>query len=76
MSNLASRLKGLIFGDRDEALSIPIMDGSLKPNNLLEEASVFVEREGLEDLAVGADGELYAACDAGDPEGRRGRGGR
>lgn len=62
MSDLASRLKGLIFGNRDEALSIPIMDGSLKPNNLLEEAPILAERQGLEDLAVGADGELYAAC--------------
>lgn len=62
MSNLASRLKSLIFGNRDEALSIPIMDGSLKPNNLLEEAPVLAERESLEDIAVGADGELYAAC--------------
>lgn len=62
MSNLASRLKRLIFGNRDEALSIPIMDGSLKPNNLLEDAPVLAERPGLEDLAIGADGELYAAC--------------
>lgn len=62
MSDFASRLKNLVFGNRDELLSIPIMDGSLKPNNLLEDAPVFAEGHGLEDLAVGADGELYAAC--------------
>lgn len=62
MSNLVFRLKSLIFGGRDERLSIPIMDGALKPNNALEEAPPLCEQRGLEDLAVGADGELYAAC--------------
>lgn len=62
MINIASWLKGLTFGGRDEALSIPIMDGPLKPNNLLEDAAIFAERQGLEDIAIGADDELYAAC--------------
>ncbi|MGD0639939.1 MAG: hypothetical protein ABSC22_04250, partial [Roseiarcus sp.] len=62
MSDFASRLKSLLFGSRDEQLSIPIMDGALKPNNALEEAPILCERRGLEDLAVAADGELYAAC--------------
>ncbi len=62
MNNLISRIKVAIFGDRDERLSIPIMDGALKPNNIIEEASVFAERAGLEDLALGHDGALYAAC--------------
>lgn len=62
MSNFASRLKNRVFGNRDELLSIPIMDGSLKPNNLLEDAPVFAQAPGLEDLAIGAAGELYAAC--------------
>ena len=62
MFDALSHLKGLIFGNRDENLSIPIMDGALKPNNILENAPVLAERPGLEDLAVGPDGELYAAC--------------
>ena len=62
MSSPATRLKTLFLGNRDELLSIPIMDGALKPNNVLETASVFFEREGLEDLAVGPGGELYAAA--------------
>jgi hypothetical protein len=62
MANALSALKAAVFGRRESSLSIPIMDGSLKPNNLLEDAPVFAERHGLEDLALGADGELYAAC--------------
>jgi len=62
MRDLVSRLKTMILGDRDEMLSIPIMDGALKPNNLLETASVLAQSPGLEDLAVGPGGELYAAC--------------
>jgi hypothetical protein len=62
MASLTSRLKALVFGDRDDRLTIPIMDGALKPNNLLEEAPVLVERAGLEDLALAPDGSLFAAC--------------
>ena len=62
MVNLTSRIKAAIFGDRNERLSIPLMDGALKPNNVIEEAPIFAERLGLEDLALGADGALYAAC--------------
>ncbi|HEY4066574.1 MAG TPA: strictosidine synthase [Burkholderiaceae bacterium] len=65
MLETLSRLVGAGFGRRDAALSIPIMDGALKPNNQLEEAPVFAEREGLEDLAIGADGQLYAAAGTG-----------
>ena len=62
MVEAISRLVASVFGRRDSALSIPIMDGALKPNNLLEDATVFAERAGLEDLALGADGMLYAAA--------------
>lgn len=62
MVEVLSKLVGSVFGRRDSALSIPIMDGALKPNNLLEDAQVFAERTGLEDLALGADGTLYAAA--------------
>jgi hypothetical protein len=65
MVNLISRLRTTIFGDRDDRLSIPIMDGALKPNNLIEEAPVFASRAGLEDVALGPDGMLHAACGEG-----------
>lgn len=62
MTNVLSNLRDSLFRRRDAALSIPILDGALKPNNLLEEAPVLFERQGLEDLTIGPDGELYAAC--------------
>jgi sugar lactone lactonase YvrE len=57
-----SQLKDVFAGGRDARLSIPIMDGALKPNNLLEDAEVFFEQRGLEDLALGPDGALFAAA--------------
>lgn len=51
-----------IFNRRSSSLSVPILDGALKPNNLLEEAPVLVERTGLEDIVVGPDGGVYVAC--------------
>jgi len=62
MVEVISSLAASLFGRRKSTLSIPILDGALKPNNLLEEAPVFAEREGLEDLALATDGTLYAAC--------------
>ena len=62
MVEAISNLVASVFGRRDSALSIPIMDGALKPNNLLEDAQVFAEKAGLEDIALGADGTLHAAA--------------
>ena len=62
MVEMFSRLVASVFSQRDSPLSIPIMDGALKPNNLLEEAPVLAERAALEDLALGIDGSLHAAA--------------
>lgn len=51
-----------IFNRRGSSLSVPILDGALKPNNLLEQAPVAAEREGIEDLAISPGGEVYVAC--------------
>jgi hypothetical protein len=51
-----------LFASRRTSLSVPVLDGALKPDNRLEEAPVLAERAGLEDLATGPDGTLYAAC--------------
>lgn len=59
--SLSSALSG-VFNKRSSGLSVPILDGPLKPNNLLEDAPVLVEIAGLEDLAIGPDGELYAVA--------------
>lgn len=58
---LTSAISSLV-SRRGSSLSVPILDGALKPNNLLEDASVVAERNGLEDMVVGSDGEIYVAC--------------
>lgn len=53
---------GGLFGRRRSTLSVPILDGAFRPNNLLEDADVVLERAGLEDIALSADGSLFAAA--------------
>ncbi|MEH6497414.1 MAG: hypothetical protein V7740_16845 [Pseudomonas marincola] len=62
MFNAVSKLLKPLFGGRGSSLSVPILDGAFKPNNLLEQAPVYAEHPGFEDIAVGPDGDLYAAC--------------
>jgi len=49
------------FVGRGSSLSVPILDGALKPNNMIERATILAERQGLEDLALGPNG-LHVAC--------------
>lgn len=53
---------GGLFGRRGSSLSVPILDGAFRPNNLLEEAEVLLERAGLEDVALAADGSVIAVA--------------
>lgn len=62
MFNSLRNARDRFFGHGEASVAIPVFDGPLKPNNLLEEAEVLFEREGLEDLVHGDDGHLYAAC--------------
>jgi len=62
MFNALARLRDRFFGDGEDTVSVPVFDGALKPNNLLEEAQIFAELPGLEDLALSAQGVLHAAC--------------
>ena len=48
------------LGRGDAAITVPVFDGSLKPNQLLEHAEIVGEFAEPEDLAV-ADGALYLA---------------
>ncbi|MFH1343950.1 MAG: hypothetical protein ABIL01_22520 [Pseudomonadota bacterium] len=41
---------------------MPILDGALKPNNMIEQSTVLAERAGLEDMAVGPENALHVAC--------------
>ena len=50
------------FGVGEADTSVPVFDGALKPNNVLESAAVFLERDGLEDMAVMHDGQLAVAA--------------
>lgn len=50
------------FGIGEASVAIPVLDGALKPNNILEDATVLLEHGGLEDIAIGSDGLLYAAA--------------
>lgn len=62
MLDSLKRARDRFFGEGEATVSVPIFDGALAPNNLLEEAPVFAELAGLEDLAMGQDGVLHAAC--------------
>ncbi len=62
MFNALARLRDRFFGDGEDTVSVPVFDGALKPNNLLEEAPIFAELLGLEDLALSTQGVLHAAC--------------
>lgn len=62
MLKVLKRARDNFFGYGDASVAIPVFDGSLKANNRLETAEVLFEREGLEDLIVGDDGNIYAAC--------------
>jgi hypothetical protein len=55
-----ARLTDHLLGRGDAAVTVPPFDGALKPNQYLEEAEIFIERDDLEDLAT--DGQsLFAA---------------
>lgn len=51
-----------LFGRSRSNLSVPILDGAFKPNNLLEDAEVILEKPGLEDMALAPDGRLFLAA--------------
>ncbi|MFA5663856.1 strictosidine synthase [Castellaniella sp.] len=62
MLKTLKRARDRFFGTGEADTSVPVLDGALKPNNLLETAEVFFERPGLEDLAIDAHGQLYVAA--------------
>ncbi|MCB1444292.1 MAG: hypothetical protein KDJ87_00445 [Rhizobiaceae bacterium] len=62
MLDFVSQTIGGLFGRRGSSLSVPILDGAFKPNNLLEDAEILLERAGLEDMALAPDGGLLVAA--------------
>src|SRR5262252_7836490 len=52
-----------LLGRGSAAITVPVMDGALKPNRALDEAAVVAELPGLDDIA--SDGRrLYASAGA------------
>lgn len=75
MLNVLRQVRDRLFHDGDDrsSVAVPVFDGSLKPNNILENADVVLQRPGLDDLTTDSDGQLYASCEgeilALDPDG-------
>lgn len=61
MTALLRRFRDTMLGRGDAAVTIPIFDGALKPNQLLEEATVVAELDDVGDLATDGD-TLYLAA--------------
>ncbi len=62
MFKILKRTHERFFGIGEADTSVPVFDGALKPNNRLETAAVLLERTGLDDMAVDAEGRLVLAC--------------
>lgn len=52
-----------VLGRGDSSITVPIFDGALKPNQLLEDAEVVASLDGAEDLVGGGDALLVASGD-------------
>lgn len=51
------------FGVGEADTSVPVLDGALKPNNLLDTAEIFLEHAKLEDMVIDSQGQLIVASD-------------
>ena len=62
MMNALANLLDRTLGRGEAAITIPVFDGALKPNRLLDEAAVVAELPDAEDLAT--DGQTLFVADA------------
>ncbi len=53
-----TRILDAVWGRGEYSVTVPSMDGALRPNTRLDEASALLEAAGVDDLAV-VDGRLY-----------------
>jgi sugar lactone lactonase YvrE len=78
MIKALSRWRDQFLGRGDAAITIPIFDGALKPNRVLEDARIFANLPDAEDLATDgsslfvADGRTIRAFVPGGPDASRG----
>jgi len=56
------RARDRFLGVGEADISVPILDGPLKPNNILESAEIFLMHEGLDDMCVDASGQLFVSA--------------
>jgi len=56
------RARDRFLGIGEADISVPILDGPLKPNNILESAEVFLERADLDDMCIDASGQLFISA--------------
>ncbi len=61
MSMLDRGWIGALLGRGGASITVPTLDGAMRPNNKLEDAAVFAELAGVDDLAVD-DGALFASA--------------
>jgi hypothetical protein len=61
MFEIFKRVGDRFFGAGEADTSVPVLDGALKPNTLLDTAEVFIEQPGLEDMVVDSQGRLVVA---------------
>ena len=50
-----------LWGRGDYSVTVPPMDGALRPNSALDEAETLLEAEGIDNLAVFAEPALFHA---------------
>lgn len=55
------RARDRFFGIGDADTSVPVLDGALKPNNILETAEIYLECQGLDDMLLDQQGKLIIA---------------
>lgn len=62
MLKTLKRARDRFLGIGEADTSVPVLDGSLKPNNLLEQAPVLFEHDGLDDMVVDAQQRLLVSA--------------
>lgn len=63
MSTGLLRFWDALWGRGEFSVTVPSMDGALRPNTRLDEAAAILEAEGIDNLAV-AEGRLHYSCGA------------
>ncbi|MAY61085.1 MAG: strictosidine synthase [Rhizobiales bacterium] len=64
LADFVATAAGRLMGGRgNSSITVPVMDGPLKPNDMLETAAAVLEEPGIDNLVMGANGLLASAGD-------------